>query len=141
VAAEGQRRLEMNGFYDRRRMRVGAMLTGEEFVARNGARVIDRIQGLRGTYARPDEKAFTWVVYQYRFGRRCAAAVWLDGIQLRGVEGIDLRALERLNAEDVDAVEVYSASEVPPRFAPREVREGGMPACGAVVIWTRQAKS
>jgi hypothetical protein len=141
VSTQGQRRLQLTGFVDRQRMRGGAFLTGEQFAARPGARAIDRLQGLRGTYARPTQgdpssggSTMTWMFYQYNFGRRCVASVWLEGMY---VHVRDMDTIGRLNADDVLAVEVYSPTEVPRQFVAPHT-DTGQPTCGAVVIWLKR---
>jgi hypothetical protein len=167
TAAATQRRLNNAGFYDRQRVGTGAFLTGEQFKRRPGARVLDMLQGLRGIYARPTPQQRwgegDWTFYQYRFGRRCVALLWVDGMQR------PVKELERIDPDDVEAVEVYSGDEVPMRFAvansemggqsmtdperrnredpaaglqdvavPNAVRNAGNgTVCGAVVVWLK----
>jgi carboxypeptidase family protein len=145
TAAAAQRRLTNAGFYDRQRVGSGAFLTGEQFRQRPGARVLDMLQGLRGTYARPSMDARLssdqHVFYQYRSGRRCMALLWVDGVQR------PVKDLERIRPDDVEAVEVYSGDEVPMRFAAANSELGGPFAatrnagntsvCGAVVVWLK----
>jgi hypothetical protein len=140
VAAVQRRYLTNAGFYDRQRSGSGLFLTGDEFRARPGARAVDALQGLRGTYARPSASkisvggsTMSWVLYQNRFGRRCTATLWVDGIER------DPEVLHDIDAEDVEAVEVYSGSENPLRFwNPR--RDSGATRCGAVVLWLKRAQ-
>lgn len=133
VAAVQRRYLSNAGFYDRQAAGMGVFLTGEQFRARGGARVVDRIQGLRGTYARPNPvntvlSSMSWVIYQNRFGGRCRVGLYIDGMPR------DPEALQQVTAANVDALEVYDGGEVPPRFS----RDGGGSRCGAVVIWLKR---
>jgi hypothetical protein len=60
-------------------------------------------------------------------------SLWIDGLQR------DPEVLDDLEAEDVEAVEVYNGSEVPPRFVPLARASSGS-TCGAVVLWLRAPK-
>ena len=133
VGAARRRYLSNVGFYDRQAVNTGIFLTGDQFRARGGARVVDALQGLRGTYARPTPvntalSSMSWVIYQHHFGGRCRAGLYIDGI-LREPE-----SLQQVKAEDVEAVEVYNATEVPQRFSRIGSTNG---RCGAVVIWLK----
>jgi hypothetical protein len=131
-------RLQMAGFYDRQRVGTGVFMNESVFMRRNGARVLDRIIGVRSTYARVVEEAATsagpsvsgWVLYQYRAGRRCVAHLWIDGMRH------EVKQLDRIKAEDVLAVEVYSGDEVPMRFV-QHTADPGNTVCGAVVVWLK----
>ncbi len=130
VTAEvSRRRLTAYGFYDRSRVSGGVFMTTDDFVKRRGARLLDRIQGLRGVYARPVGGG-GWAFYQYQKGRRCFVPLWING--RRGA----VSELQRIPPEDVEGIEVYSGDEVPMRFAPVGLLEGRAP-CGAVVVWTK----
>jgi len=132
VRAEvSRRRLTAFGFYDRKRVGSGVFLTTEAFVERGGARLIDRIQGLRGTYVRPSGRD-GWSMYQHQRGVRCFVTLWINGRQ--GT----LRELDGIRPDEVEAVEVYSGDEVPLRFAAVN-RGGGTAPCGSVVIWLKTA--
>ncbi|HEU4453679.1 MAG TPA: carboxypeptidase-like regulatory domain-containing protein [Longimicrobium sp.] len=134
VGAARRRFLDNVGYYDRQAVNTGVFLTGDQFRARGGARVVDALQGLRGTFARPNPQnnarsSMGWLIYQHRFGGRCQVLLYIDGIQR------EADALHTVQARDVEAVEVYSASEVPARFSPQQ----GANKCGAIVIWMSRA--
>ncbi len=141
MAEATQRRLTRYGFYDRQRVGSGVFMTTEDFVKRRGARLMDRIQGLRGTYLRPmtltqrqaaasGNSTTNWVFVQYKNGTHCPVPIWING------EQSTVRQLERIPPEDVEAIEVYSGDEVPLRFA-QVSRLGVRPPCGAVIVWLR----
>jgi|GEM_PF-1269701 len=139
MAEATQRRLTRYGFYDRQRVGSGVFMTTEDFVKRRGARLMDRIQGLRGTYLRPvtssraasfGNSSTDWVFVQYKNGSQCQIPIWINGAQST------VRQLERIPPDDVEAIEVYSGDEVPLRFA-QVNRLAGRPPCGAVVVWLR----
>jgi hypothetical protein len=131
MAEVSRRRLAAYGFYERKRVSSGAFLTTDDFVKRSGARLIDRIQGLRGTYVRPAGRD-GWSMYQHQRGVRCFVTLWINGR-----EGT-LRELQSIQPDDVEAIEVYSAEEVPLRFAAVNRGRGRAP-CGSVVIWLKTA--
>ncbi|HEX8693962.1 MAG TPA: carboxypeptidase-like regulatory domain-containing protein [Longimicrobium sp.] len=133
AVAEAQRRYLTNaGFYDRQRVGTGVFLTSEQFMTRPGARIIDRVQGLRQVFARP-AGTNGWILYQqgsaHRGSRRCIVSLWVDGMQMAA------NMLNQIRPEDVEAVEVYDGDEVPLRFSP--VNRAGIPPCGAVVFWLK----
>jgi hypothetical protein len=134
VGAARRRFLNNVGFYDRQSVNTGTFLTGDQFRARSGARVVDQIQGLRGVFARPNPQnnarsSMGWLLYQHRFGGRCQVLLYIDGLQR------EPDSLHQVYAANVEAVEVYSASEVPARFSPQT----GANKCGAIVIWMSHA--
>jgi hypothetical protein len=131
MAEVTRRRLAAYGFYERKRVSSGAFLTTEDFVKRSGARLIDRIQGLRGTYVRPSGRD-GWMMYQHQRGVRCFVTLWING------RPGTLREIEHIQADNVEAIEVYSAEDVPLRFAAVN-RGGGRAPCGSVVIWLKSA--
>jgi hypothetical protein len=117
---------------------TGVFMTTEDFVKRRGARLIDRIQGLRGTYLRPLRATpgnaagggNHWFFVQYQKGGVCYVPLWINSQQST------VRQLERIPPEDVEAIEVYSGDEVPLRFA-QVSRLFGESPCGAVVVWMK----
>jgi hypothetical protein len=127
-AAAERRYLGNAGFYDRQRTTSGTFLTGRQFAERGGARMVDRLGGLRGIRIRPTG-ASGWVLFQTTAGGRCIAGLWVDGRPETPQRLINVRP------EDVEGVEVYEPTDVPLRFAP--VNRGGRTPCGAVVIWLK----
>ena len=59
--------------------------------------------------------------------KRCPAGFLLDGLPIDGGAGLDLG----MNAETIEAIEVYPGSQVPIEYAGRHAE------CGLVMIWTR----
>jgi hypothetical protein len=131
MAEVTRRRLSAYGFYERKRVSSGAFLTTDDFVKRSGARLIDRIQGLRGTHVRPSGRD-GWTMYQNQRGVRCFVTLWING------RPGTLRELEHVQPDNVEAIEVYSGEDVPLRFAAVN-RGGGRAPCGSVVIWLKSA--
>jgi len=133
-AAVRRRYLSNAGFYDRQRTTSGIFLTGQQFAERSGARLVDRLGGLRGISIRPAGKN-GWNLFQraapnaWGSSTVCMARLWVDGRMAPP------RLLTSVRPEDVEGVEVYEANEVPLRFAP--VNRDGRPPCGAVVIWLK----
>lgn len=120
--------LENAGFYERQRLGLGRLMSGDDFRARGGARVTDAISGIMGIFAR--NRGYSDVVFTQRHaGATCTVPVFLDGVPSTATE------LNRLPPGEVTAVEVYEGTNVPGRFI--------LPAnpsarvCGAVVVWTK----
>src|SRR5215213_1226375 len=100
--------------------------------------MVDRLVGMRGISVRP-AGATGWVIYQRTppgsagSVPRCATLLWVDGVPRPST------ILNTLRPEDVEAVEVYDAVEVPLRFG--RTNAGGRPSCGAVVMWLKEPKA
>lgn len=62
--------------------------------------------------------------YSIRLRHGCRPSIWIDDARTTSV---DIDGL--LLPSDIEAIEVYHAGEMPPRF--------GLDTCGAVVFWTR----
>ena len=58
--------------------------------------------------------------------RGCLPAVFIDGVNTAANLGVDFS----LSPEQVEAVEVYRGSEVPPQYS--------LNTCGSILIWTRE---
>lgn len=114
--------LDATGFYDRRRRGLGRFVTRDELLAATTLRVSDVFRTMPGVGMGGGRPGSGEQVVVLRNG--CRADVYVDGVHLAPPAPID--AL--LTPHDVDALEIYHASEVPPAF-----RTTG---CGAVVIWT-----
>jgi hypothetical protein len=87
---------------------------------------VDAIELLRGTPGIAitnlrGQQVATWT----RSGASCRLSYYLDG------QSSDARALPR--ASDIEGVEVYAPSEVPPLFS------GASSRCAVAVFWTRRA--
>jgi Carboxypeptidase regulatory-like domain len=68
-------------------------------------------------------------------GIRCPLTVWLDGIRLWEPQPRfpdPPPDLGQFSVAGLEAVELYTASEIPPRF------RGGSAACGVLLLWSRQ---
>lgn len=126
--AARERRLIAEGFHARRREGAGAFLSAESFAERRGAGTAEKLRGLLGLeVSRPAAGGVELTVPALEDGRRCRAALWVDD------EPRPAADLDRIEAARVDAVEVYGAEEVPPRF--RAGSSGALPTCAAVVLW------
>ncbi|HEX8693960.1 MAG TPA: carboxypeptidase-like regulatory domain-containing protein [Longimicrobium sp.] len=126
--AARERRLIDEGYFARRREGVGAFLAAETFAERRGAGTAEKLRGLLGLeVARPAAGGLELTVPALEDGRRCRAALWVDGVLRPAAE------LDRIDPARVDAVEAYGADEVPPRF--RAGASGALPTCAAVVLW------
>lgn len=125
VAAARSRLLDANGFYRRQSRGVGRFLTREDIDEERASRVSDllrRLSGVRIAAGRLNDG-----VVLMRGG--CVAEVYMDGVRTVAPYPVD----QMIRADEVEAIEVYNLSELPPRFANTQ--------CGAVVVWSRESGS
>ncbi len=116
------RALQANGFYDRRRRGLGYHITRDEAALANAFRVSDAFRGMAGIQVSPGARMGQRGIIRLRTG--CMADVYLDGTRTVTPFPVD----DLLAPADIEAVEVYRASEVPAQF--------GFSNCGVVLIWT-----
>jgi hypothetical protein len=129
VVVEGDRIIFSYGrlreFWQRRERGWGRFFTRADIERRHPIHVSDML------FTIPGISVFrvrgTTQILSTRFGQRCGPSIWIDGMRLFDS---DLDAL--VHPQDVEAIEVYTASAVTPvEFG------GGFNPCGAIVIWTR----
>lgn len=116
------RALQANGFYDRRRRGLGHHITRDEAALANAFRVSDAFRGMAGVRVSSDARMGQRGIIRLRAG--CMADVYLDGTRTVTPFPVD----DLLAPQDIEAVEIYRASEVPPQY--------GFNNCGVVLIWT-----
>jgi hypothetical protein len=109
-----------------RTLGLGHIFTREDLDARPTVYVHDMIRSLPGVYLM---QGLGFVRVQFRkSGDVCFPQVWVDGV--RDVDGQSM--LDRLDPDDVEAVEVYRrASFAPPEY----IDDSG---CGSILAWTRR---
>jgi outer membrane receptor for ferrienterochelin and colicin len=122
VSTSRRSRLDVTGFYDRRRTRAGHFITREQVEVRPAmflSDVLRTVPSLRLTYLPGGQGA----AVTGRGG--CFPTYYLDGVRL-----LDSATLDGFVLPDhVEGIEVYTNATVPAQYA------GGN--CGAIVIWTR----
>lgn len=118
------------GFYHRKEVGAGHYFTAADIEKRNPRLMSDMFRTLPGVAVAPSRGL---IRNQLRFrGKPCAPLTWLDGTPLAAGEfDIDL-----ITPFSVAAVEVYTGSIVPPRFAVAL----GPRTCGVVVIWSKEGE-
>ena len=113
----------MEGFYERKDRGMGRFMSRDDIERRNPFRVTDLFRTMAGIRVQPGQSG-----QQNRIllSRGCEPAVFIDGRRTsQGARFID----DLISTGDLEALEVYSPSQVPPQF-----QHG---TCGAVVLWTR----
>ncbi|HLL84189.1 MAG TPA: carboxypeptidase-like regulatory domain-containing protein [Longimicrobium sp.] len=135
-AAAQTRTLTRLGFYERKERGFGTQMTGDEFRDKGRGRITDHISGTKRIFARPtgDDDGITFL--QSRLGLTCWVPVFVDARRVPAKE------LHRLRREDIVAVEIYEGTDVPGEFniAAHYNSSGRRRACGAIVVWTTQAR-
>ncbi len=135
VTAVREKRLEMQGFYERRT--IGEAVGGGLFVTREDIRkesairvthFLGRLPSVRTACSGAGNNNCQVLMTR---GRDCSASVYLDGVLVigrgRGGDSID----NFVSPAEIAAIEVYRGpSELPAEFG------GSDGQCGAVVIWT-----
>jgi hypothetical protein len=136
TAAAQTRNLTRLGFYERKERGFGTQWTGDEFRDKGRGRITDHISGTKRIFARPtgDDDGITFL--QSQLGLTCWVPVFLDARRVPAKE------LNRLRREDIVAVEIYEGTDVPGEFniAAHYNSSGRRRACGAIVVWTTQAR-
>jgi hypothetical protein len=128
VRADPYASLDGTGFYARMRMGGGGkFITLEDIEQRKANRLIDLFQGVPGiTYT---SVAGTRQIAGLR--GRCMN-LYIDGYMWHHTSPDD-DISDFVLPEEVGAIEIHSATSVPPQFA----RKIGHRPCGAIMLWTR----
>lgn len=116
------RALDANGFYDRQRRGLGYAVTRDEAALQRAMRTSDAFRMMPGVQVRQGGMGVGRGIVRLRGG--CLADVYLDGTRTVAPFPVD----DVLQPDDIEAIEVYRASEVPAQF--------GHSNCGVVLIWT-----
>lgn len=115
----------MEDFEARRRTRPGTFIDREQIERRSPLFFTDILRTVPGARVVPISPFGSQVLL--RGG--CRPELWIDGLRMTSLpEGVD--AL--VQPLDVEAVEIYHASELPVEF--------GSSSCGAIVVWTRRGE-
>jgi len=114
-------------FYDRRRFGMGRFLDSTEFANTVGTRTSDRLRRLPGVMIGRGRfsEAYVW-----SSRGRCAASVWMDGLNLG--TGFDVNTLD---PSIILAIEWYPSPGMTP--VQYSMVKRGASHCAAIVIWTK----
>lgn len=127
VEAKPDRKRELDGFEQRRKLGFGHFITRAEIEQRNPLLLSEMARAVPGTQITPTNITGRMTL---RFSRRpdCPPAYFLDGLFVANFN------IDDVPARDVEGVELYAGlAGLPPEF----MKQMGVQACGAVVIWTR----
>lgn len=127
VEAKEDRKRQLDGFEQRRKLGFGHFITRAEIERRSPLVLSDMAREVPGTQLMPTNIMGHVTL---RFSRRadCPPAYFLDGLFVANFN------IDDVAARDVEGVELYAGlAGLPPEF----MKQTGVPACGAVVIWTR----
>jgi hypothetical protein len=114
----------LEDFQQRRKTRFGAFFDREDIEQRQPMVTSDLFRMVPGARVSPSGPFGQTV----RLRGGCRPALWVDGLPLVTVEGMD----DILPVMDLEAVEVYHGVNMPVQF--------GSNSCGAIVVWTRRGE-
>jgi hypothetical protein len=127
VQGKAERKRQIQGFEERRKLGMGHFITRTEIEQRNPLVLSEMARVIPGVQLTPTNIVGRMTL---RFSRRpdCPPAYFLDGLFMTNFN------IDDVPARDVEAVELYAGfAGLPPEF----MRQMGTQFCGAVVIWTR----
>ena len=119
------------GFDERREKGIGYFVTHEDIERKGFQRATELVYGVPGFQIMVDPRAEGLQISRIVSTRAsglgaCEPALFVDGIQ------VDAETLYRdFSSTQIDAIEVYHASQVPGRFMT------GRSLCGVVLFWTK----
>jgi hypothetical protein len=122
----------LKGFYERQKLGRGHFITREEMELKGSARFTDvlrnaplvRIVSLRSSYT----VRFKNVA---RIDGDCPPVLWVDDVSWGSID-LDGGPDRELYPSDLEGIEIYSPTQVPPQFATTDA------VCGVVVVWTKR---
>lgn len=114
----------LSNFYKRRQEGTGSFLTRDEFKDRQLNYFTDVLRSVPGLIVLDNQDGLQIFFSRYRMYQ--SPSIYIDGIALD-----DPGMLNRLNPNDVEAVEFYKSST----YAPMQYNKGR--AGGVILIWTR----
>lgn len=127
VEGKEQRKRQLDGFEQRRKLGLGHFITRAQIEARNPLVLSEMVRGTPGAQLTPTNIMGRMTL---RFSRRadCPPSYFVDGQFLSNFN------IDDVSARDVEGVELYAGfAGLPAEFA----KQMGTQACGVVVIWTR----
>lgn len=129
VEEQPERRRDLDGFENRRRLGVGHFITREEIEKRDPHLLSDIVRTIPGTMFVPAGLGRSVLRFtRAQKMRDCPPQYYVDGVLLTGYN------LDDMPVNDVEAIELYSGlSGLPAQFAKLRSTIN----CGTVVIWTR----
>jgi hypothetical protein len=113
----------VEGFAARRSRGIGRFIDRKAIAVHGDVEALELLRGTPGIQV-SSLRGVTVATWN-RSGTGCRPGYFLDGI------ATDARSLPR--ATDIEAIEIYAPSEVPPQYA------GGSARCAVVLFWTRRA--
>jgi hypothetical protein len=129
-------RLVREGFYHRRRFRIGHFLTRAQIRERGVTRTMDLLRGLPGARVIDGGTGGAGVVMRggatMMIGDGCRTAIAIDGVVVHGGAGGGSDGLP--HPDEIEAIEVYTGATV----LPPGIGGNAMAPCGAILIWTRR---
>jgi hypothetical protein len=121
----------LRGFEERMARGPGAFFTREQILRVQARLFTDILRRVPGMQIRKVSGAYGENFAVMQRGRHCPMAYYVNGTPFAVPPDVPINHF--ISPDEVVAVEVYSASEIPPQFNASSSRA----MCGVVVIWTR----
>lgn len=133
--------MSQNGFDRRRRMGLGAFVTGEELATFNYPTLVAALQSMRGVSVEYDARGWPLPYLRGMAGGRCIPRFYVDNTPME-VDGASplpgvIKPYSDIEAfvppRSIKGIEVYaSPGGIPPQYD-----QTALTGCGSIVIWTR----
>jgi hypothetical protein len=122
----------LKGFYERQKVGRGQFITREDMEKQGSARFTDVLRMTPGVSIVPLRASYTVRFKNVaRISTDCPPVLWVDNVNWGSID-LDGGPDRALFPSDLEGIEVYTPTQVPPEFATSDA------ICGVVVVWTRR---
>ena len=123
----------LEGFYERQKLGRGHFITREEMESQGSSQFTDLLRGTPMVKIVPLRNGGYTVRFKNvtRIGGNCPPLLWVDGVRWGSID-LDGGPDRQLFPSDLEGIEIYSPTQVPPQFASTES------LCGVVAAWTKR---
>ncbi len=120
------------GFYERQKVGRGHFITREEMELKGSSRFTDVLRNAPMVKIVPLRSSYT-VRFKnvVRISGDCPPVLWVDNVSWGSID-LDGGPDRELFPSDLEGIEIYSPTQVPPRFSSTAA------LCGVVVVWTKR---
>ena len=122
----------LEGFYERQRVGRGHFLTREDLEKQGSSRFTDVLRLVPGVEIVPLRSSYTVRMKNVaRITGDCPPVLWVDNVRWGSVD-LDGGPDRELFPSDIEGIEIYTPSQVPPEFTSTDA------LCGVLVVWTKR---